>query len=139
MGKIERVDTTEAGIARPRCTAPLGVAAGLRPEPPITAAPIWLAALISSGCRANGGGPEHAVRWSCVSGRALYTNGGASTEQIEPLGVSVPAGGTLVVYWAPGRAEYTLEISSRGGRFGRRNGCGGNRHRAGERGSAYAK
>jgi hypothetical protein len=115
--------STEASSFHPRSGADCPAASG--------SAPIWLAALIASGCRANAGGMDHAVRWNWVSGRALYTNGGTATERIEPLGVSLPAGGTLLVDWAPGRSEYRLKISGRGGRLAQAHPNG--------RGSVYAK
>ena len=78
---------------------------------PISGAPIWLAALMATRCQAEGDGEYHAVGWDCVSGRALYTNSGAGTERIEPLGVSLQRGETLEVYWRPGETAYTMEVS----------------------------
>lgn len=72
--------------------------------------PIWLAALLAAPCQAAGNGEDHAVRWNCASGRALYTNGGAHTERIEPLGVTLKEGHTLAVCWAPGETTYSLEV-----------------------------
>jgi hypothetical protein len=72
--------------------------------------PIWLAALVAARCQANGNGEDRAVRWSCVSGRALYTNAGADAEWIQPLGVCLERGETLVVYWLPGETDYTMEV-----------------------------
>jgi hypothetical protein len=72
--------------------------------------PIWLAALAAARCQANGNGEDHAVRWSCVSGRALYTNAGADAEWIQPLGVRLQGGQTLAVYWLPGQTAYTMEV-----------------------------
>jgi hypothetical protein len=72
--------------------------------------PIWLAALAAAHCQANGNGEDHAVRWSCVSGRALYTNAGADAEWIQPLGVRLQGGQTLAVYWLPGQTAYTVEV-----------------------------
>jgi hypothetical protein len=72
--------------------------------------PIWLAALAAARCRANRNGEDHAVRWSCVSGRALYTNAGADAELIQPLGVRLQRGQTLAVYWLPGQTAYTVEV-----------------------------
>jgi hypothetical protein len=72
--------------------------------------PIWLAALMASRCLATGNGEGHAVRWNCASGRALYTNAGTHTEQIEPLGVTLKEGHTLAVCWAPGETSYSLEV-----------------------------
>jgi hypothetical protein len=72
--------------------------------------PIWLAALAAARCQANRNGEDHAVRWSCVSGRALYTNAGADAEWIQPLGVHLRGGQTLAVYWLPGQTAYTMEV-----------------------------
>jgi len=72
--------------------------------------PIWLAALAAARCQANRNGEDHAVRWSCVSGRALYTNAGADAELIQPLGVRLQGGQTLAVYWLPGQTAYTVEV-----------------------------
>jgi hypothetical protein len=72
--------------------------------------PIWLAALAAAHCRANRNGEDHAVRWSCVSGRALYTNAGADAEWIQPLGVRLQGGQTLAVYWLPGQTTYSVEV-----------------------------
>jgi hypothetical protein len=78
----------------------------ITPEP----TPIWLAALIASRCQANANGEDHAVLWNHVSGRALYTNAGSTTETIEPLGVSLQQGHTLAVSWIPGDTAYTVEV-----------------------------
>jgi hypothetical protein len=72
--------------------------------------PIWLAALAAARCQANGNGKDHTVGWSCVSGRAVYTNAGADAEWIQPLGVRLQGGQTLVVCWLPGETEYTVEV-----------------------------
>ena len=72
--------------------------------------PIWLAALVAARCQVNGKGEDHTVRWSCVSDRALYTNEGADAEWIQPLGVHLRGGQTLVVYWLPGETDYTMEV-----------------------------
>ncbi len=72
--------------------------------------PIWLAALAAARCQANRDGEDHTVRWNCVSGRALYTNAGADTELIQPLGVRLQRGQTLAVYWLPGETAYTVEV-----------------------------
>jgi hypothetical protein len=77
---------------------------------PSAAVPIWLAALDASRCQASGNGENHVVRWNCISGRALYTNGGTDTEVIHPLGVSLRGGQTVVVYWMPGETAYTVEV-----------------------------
>ena len=80
------------------------------PRPAGDPLPIWLAALAAARCLANRNGEDHAVRWSCVSGRALYTNAGADTELIQPLGVRLKGGQTLAVYWLPGQTAYTVEV-----------------------------
>jgi hypothetical protein len=72
--------------------------------------PIWLAALAAARCQVNRNGEDHAVRWSCVSGRALYTNAGADAELILPLGVRLQGGQTLAVCWLPGQTAYTVEV-----------------------------
>jgi hypothetical protein len=77
------------------------------PSEPI---PIWLAALIATGCEATRSGAGSAVRWRSVSGKALYTNAGSDTELIQPLGVALASGQTLAVYWTPGETSYTLEV-----------------------------
>jgi hypothetical protein len=79
-------------------------------NPPAESVPIWFSALLATPCRAKGDGSGHLVRWNCVSGRALYTNDGAKTQQIEPLGVSLQSGQTLAVSWTPGDTAYTLEV-----------------------------
>jgi hypothetical protein len=90
--------------------------AGLRkiaPEvakPPDEPLPVWFAVLRATDCEAKSDGAEHIVNWNCVSGRAVYTNDGAYTEQIEPLGVSLQRGHTLAVSWTPGDTAYTLEV-----------------------------
>jgi hypothetical protein len=66
--------------------------------------------LAAARCQVNGNGEDHAVRWSCVSGRALYTNAGADAELIRPLGVRLQRGQTLAVYWLPGESAYTVEV-----------------------------
>jgi hypothetical protein len=72
--------------------------------------PIWLAALFAACCQAHDEGEGHAVDWSCISGRAVYTNDGANAERIEPLGVNLFRGQTLAVYWMPGETAYTMEV-----------------------------
>jgi hypothetical protein len=74
------------------------------------AVPIWLAALLAASCRARSGSRRHAIEWNHSAGRATYTNDGAEAERIEPLGVSVAGGQTLVVSWQPGETAYTLEV-----------------------------
>jgi hypothetical protein len=72
--------------------------------------PIWFAALQAVECHAVSTGAAHAVRWGCVSGRAVYTNCSADAELIEPLGVRLRGGDTLAVSWEPGEGAYTLEV-----------------------------
>ena len=72
--------------------------------------PIWFAALVAARCRVNGNGEDHIVGWSCVSDKALYTNEGAGAEWIQPLGVRLLGGQTLLVDWLPGETDYTVEI-----------------------------
>lgn len=76
-------------------------------------APIWLAALAATRCQASRQGEDHAVSWSCISGRAIYTNAGAEPETIQPLGVRLRGGQTLAVCWMPGETGYTLEVFGR--------------------------
>jgi hypothetical protein len=76
--------------------------------------PIWLAALVASRCQANRNGEDHAIRWTSVLGRALYTNAGADAECIQPLGVHLEGGQTLAVYWLPGETDYTVEVYRQG-------------------------
>ena len=72
--------------------------------------PIWLSALLATSFQARSSAHGHAVRWDCASGRATYTNAGNEAERIEPLGVCLPGGQTLVVYWPPGGTTYALEV-----------------------------
>ena len=72
--------------------------------------PVWLAALLAAQCLAIDGKRRRVVPWDCVSGRAIYTNDGAATEFIEPLGVSLERGETLAVTWLPGETAYTMEV-----------------------------
>ena len=94
-----------------RRAAALGAARQSGPSP----APIWLAALNAASCQAAAKGENHAVRWNCAAGRALYTNSGADTETIYPLGVSLERGQTLAVYWMPGETGYSMEVYGRDG------------------------
>ena len=96
----------DGGVRRSRCAhAGSGGTAARR-----GAAPVWLAALSAATCRTTGSGEAQAMRWDCVSGRAVYTNAGADIETIQPLGVRLEGGQTLSVCWAPGDTGYTLEI-----------------------------
>jgi hypothetical protein len=72
--------------------------------------PIWLSALVAGRCWVNRNGEDRAVRWNCGSGRALYTNAGADSELIQPLGVHLQGGQTLAVCWLPGETDYTVEV-----------------------------
>ena len=76
--------------------------------------PVWLAALFAARCLAIDGSQHHqgshAVPWDCASGRAVYTNAGATAQRIEPLGVSLQRGETLAVSWRPGETAYTMEV-----------------------------
>jgi hypothetical protein len=87
-----------------------GVSSSSEIQPVSELVPIWLAALLASRCQAAGNGENRAVRWNCASGRALYTNAGAHTERIEPLGVTLKEGHTLAVCWVPGETTYSLEV-----------------------------
>ncbi len=84
----------------------LAPAADLMPEP----IPVWLAALIAARCAATVEGGIHAVEWNHVRGRAIYTNSGAETEMIHPLGVRLAGGDTVAVSWIPGETAYTVEV-----------------------------
>lgn len=75
--------------------------------------PIWLAALFAAHCSAEDGGPGHPIKWTCGSGRAIYTNAGASVERIEPLGVNLHRGQTVTVHWITGDTTYTVEVYAR--------------------------
>jgi hypothetical protein len=72
--------------------------------------PIWMAALLASGCRASGSGGERSIEWHCVAGRAEYTNGGMDTEMIQPFGVPLARGETIVVSWITGDTGYTVKL-----------------------------
>ena len=74
--------------------------------------PIWLAVLIATPCQARTSRGRNEVHWTCVSGRAIYTNFGRDMERIEPLGVNLSAGETLAVSWTPNETAYTLEVYS---------------------------
>jgi len=128
-GGVERVSTQFHCLPAPATKPSLPTAVTLRPtvgdqgdlvrkgisssgemQPASEAVPIWLAALLASPCQATGNGADHSVRWNCASGRALYTNAGAHTERIEPLGVTLKEGHTLAVCWSPGETTYSLEV-----------------------------
>jgi hypothetical protein len=77
---------------------------------PDFAGPIWLAALVATGCEAVSDRECHQIGWNWVRGRAVYTNLRARSEEIRPLGVTVARGETLAVTWEPGETEYTLHV-----------------------------
>jgi len=79
-------------------------------QAPATPIPIWFAALMAIHCQARANGEERAVRWNCISGRAVYTNRGADVEFIEPLGVRLQGGHSVAVSWIPGETAYTVEV-----------------------------
>jgi hypothetical protein len=55
-------------------------------------------------------GSQRAIEWCCIAGRAVYTNSGAETETIYPMGIQLNRGDTLAISWMPGRTEYTCEV-----------------------------
>ena len=83
------------------------------PKPPVREQrpPVWMAALMAAHCCARCGTLSREIRWRSEEGRAVYTNAGRSTENIEPLGIKLPPGGKLAVWWIPGSTEYTIEVS----------------------------
>jgi hypothetical protein len=93
-----------------RNNGPQGVASVKGAHKKAQSTPIWLAALAAARCVADDGSQGHSVNWDCISGRAVYTNGGANAEWIEPLGVYLQTGQTLAVYWMPGETAYTVEV-----------------------------
>jgi hypothetical protein len=90
--------------------AGFGGAASAEIQSPAAPVPIWFAALQASHCQAKARGEGRAVRWNCVSGRAVYTNCGQEEETIEPLGVRLEGGHTVAVSWTPGATTYTMEV-----------------------------
>ena len=80
----------EEGLLQP----PLGRSAApfLLPDQPLSRKPIWLAALVASGCKVKAGELARGVRWSLRADRALYTNAGTVTERIEPFDVVLMPG-----------------------------------------------
>ena len=74
------------------------------------AAPIWVAALAATGCRAISDRGCHEIGWEWSGGRAYYTNPGTSLESIHPLGIALAGGETLTVTWVPGDTSYTLQV-----------------------------
>lgn len=74
--------------------------------------PIWLAALVATGCQVIADGDRRDVGWEFASGSATYTNAGSNPVRIDPFGVKLAGGETLSVTWVPGETEYTLRIDS---------------------------
>jgi|SRR5713226_8542109 len=72
--------------------------------------PIWMAALITSGCQATAAGSDCNVQWRCIDGRAQYTNHASSALMIQPLSIRLESGQTLTAFWMPGETNYTFEI-----------------------------
>ena len=101
------VDASQSRLADLRKPAPPEIQA-----PPV-GLPIWFAALIATHCHAKANGQGRAIRWNCVSGRAVYTNQGVEVEEIEPLGIHLQGGQTVVVWWTPGETAYTVEVIRR--------------------------
>jgi hypothetical protein len=63
--------------------------------------PIWLAALVAG---------DLTVNWSCVSGKAFYTNRSSDSLFISSLGVHLDSGQSIFVTWRPGETEYSYEL-----------------------------
>jgi hypothetical protein len=105
------VETVRAFVSRKRA-ASAGRLFPLRPEiqQPREARPIWLAALLAMPCHATSDTEHREVLWSCIAGRAVYTNSSTETEFIQPLGVKLQRGDTLAVFWTPGESAYTVEV-----------------------------
>jgi hypothetical protein len=72
--------------------------------------PIWMAALLTSGCRATAAGFDCNVQWHSINGKAQYTNHAPSALLIQPLGIRLESGQTLTAFWTPGETNYTFEI-----------------------------
>jgi hypothetical protein len=72
--------------------------------------PIWLAALLASGCEAADRTHIHCMEWSCTAGQALYTNCRWDVEEIQAFGVRLGTGERLIVSWQPGETGYTVQI-----------------------------
>jgi len=72
--------------------------------------PIWMAALITSGCRTAAAGSDGNVRWRYIDGRAQYTNDASGALVIQPLGIRLESGQTLAASWTPGQTNYTFEV-----------------------------
>jgi len=83
------------------------------PDPKSYAAvPIWFGALLAHRCEAIHGIEAHSIEWTCISGKALYTNSHGNVAWIQPFGVCLRPGDTISVSWRPGETEYTLEIDA---------------------------
>jgi hypothetical protein len=72
--------------------------------------PVWLAALMASGCEVRSSEGARQVDWRCISGRAVYTNRGAGAEVMLPFNLDVRQGETVTVAWLPGESGYTVEL-----------------------------
>jgi hypothetical protein len=96
-----------------RNNGPHGVASVTGAHKKAQPTPVWLAALVAARCSADDGREQRSVSWECISGRAVYTNGGPGVEWIELLGVYLQTGETLAVYWMPGETAYTMEVYGR--------------------------
>ncbi len=101
--------TQRGGAGKPSGSERAACNHGSRDQSPART-PIWLAALMATQCQAVSDGDDHAVRWNCVSGRAVYTNTGAGTELIQPFGVWLQGGHSLAVFWVPGETAYSMEV-----------------------------
>ncbi len=75
-------------------------------------APVWLAALVAASCRAQSQGTYHEIRWRAVSRPRRLYQFRPCTERIEPLGVDLPAGDTVAVWWEHGDTAYAMEVYS---------------------------
>jgi hypothetical protein len=74
--------------------------------------PIWLAALVATGCQAVSDRDRHEVGWRWSMNHAIYTNVGTTPERIDPLGVTLAGGETLSVTWIPGETAYTIYVDA---------------------------
>src|ERR1051325_7069795 len=76
----------------------------------LKAMPVWAAALLARECEAITDSGRHTIAWRLAGTSALHTNTGITLERIEPFGVTLESGQTLIVSWAPGDSGYTLRI-----------------------------
>lgn len=97
--------SVDLGMLNPETTTPTVV------ESP-THLPIWFAALVANRCEAIDRAQAHSIHWTCISGKALYTNSRGEVVRIQPFGVCLQRGETLAVSWQPGATEYTLDVHS---------------------------